>query len=254
MNPVLAEVVRNLRDAVGSDSIMHSILQSKTCHFTQTEDEVIWQLREGIASGKHWYIALLEAIGQWSTSEEVVDGRNYKYLIDGEAFDWLLLVERLCWAVGSMLPINEKETLLFHGKPPLHLTSGEFKKIVGDMKYRQSLNYFYGITAEEALLQAVEDEVRKERRTYGDNNQQKITDEANRRVYGIIQKELFKLFQREKNYHRNCSINLTQLKEFTYWLFKYRLKRSEKARIGSDTEKALKWLKNNGFYSVCGNQ
>ena len=33
------------------------------------------------------------------------------------------------------------------------------------------------------------------------------------------------------------------MKEFTYWLFKYRLKRCEKARIASDTKKALDYLK-----------
>ncbi len=233
---------------------MNTILQAKTYHLTQPDSEVIWQLKKDITNGKHWYIAMLEAIGQWGTAEEVVDGRNYKYLIDGEAFDWLLLVERLCWAAGNMLPKDEKEALLFHGKPPLHLTTGEFKKLIGNLKYKQHLNYFYGITAEEALLQAVEDEVRKERLTYGNNNQQQITDEAYHRIYGIVQKELFKLFQLERNHHRNCSISLTQLKEFTYWLFKYRLKQSEKARIGSDTEKALKWLKNNGFYSEDRNQ
>ncbi len=241
-------VEKNIKNAVGSNSIKNTVLQAKTSNLTQPEDKLVWQLKKDIISGKHWYIALLEAIGHWATAEEVLDGRNYKYLIDGEAFDWLLLVERLCWTVDSMLPEDEKETLLFHGKPPLHLTRDEFKKLIGNLKYRQYLNYFYGITAEEALVQAVEDEVRKERLTYGNNNQQQITDEAYRRVYGIVQKDLFKLFQRERNYPRNCSINLTQLKEFTYWLFKYRLKQSEKARIGSDTEKALKWLKNNGFY------
>jgi hypothetical protein len=36
---------------------------------------------------------------------------------------------------------------------------------------------------------------------------------------------------------------LTELKEFTYWLFKYRLRQSDKAKVASDTKKALGQLK-----------
>ena len=32
------------------------------------------------------------------------------------------------------------------------------------------------------------------------------------------------------------------MKEFTYWLFKYRLKKCEKAKIASDTKKAIEYL------------
>ena len=219
--------------------------QTKASPLTSPEDEVIRQLKEDIAAGKHWYIALLEAIGRWEAAEEVVDKQSYKYLIDGEAFDWLLLAERLCRAVNSLLPEDEKMTLLFHGKPLLELTADEFKKLIGSHKYRQQLNYFYGITAEEALLQAVEDEVRKERHALGRNNEQDIADEAFHRIYGNTQQELLNLFRREKGYRRNRSISLAELKEFTYWLFKYRLRHCEKARIGSDTKKALDWLKRN---------
>ena len=224
---------------------MNTKLKTKTAPLVSPEDKVIRQLKEDIAAGRHWYIALLEAIGRWEVAEEVVEGRSYKYLIDGEAFDWLLLVERLCRAVNSLLPEDEKIALLFHGKPPLELGAGEFKKLIGSHKYRQQLNYFYGITAEEALLQAVEDEVRKERHALGRNNEQDIADEAFHRIYGTAQQELLNLFRREKGYRRNRSISLAELKEFTYWLFKYRLRHCEKARIGSDTKKALDWLKRN---------
>ncbi|MCJ7769652.1 MAG: hypothetical protein MUO92_04155 [Dehalococcoidales bacterium] len=224
---------------------MNTKSQTKTTPLTSPEDEVIRQLKEDIAAGKHWYTALLEAIGRWEVAEEVVDGRSYKYLIDGEAFDWLLLAERLCRAASILLPEDERIALLFHGKPPLELGAGEFKKLIGSHKYRQQLNYFYGITAEEALLQAVEDEVRKERHSLGRNNEQYIADEAFHRIYGNTQQELLNLFRQEKGYRRNRSINLAELKEFTYWLFKYRLRYCEKARIGSDTKKALDWLKSN---------
>ncbi|MFH1662636.1 MAG: hypothetical protein ABH934_01765 [Chloroflexota bacterium] len=224
-------------------------IKPQTTHLTSPEDKVIRQLREDIANSKHWYIALLEAIGRWDLDEETADGRDYKYLIDGEAFDWLLLAERLCRAVDNLLPEGEKVALLFHGKPPLELAAGEINKLIGDQRYRQYLNYFYGITAEEALLQAVEDEVRKERFALGRKNEQDITDEAYNRIYGSTRQELLKLFRQEKSYCRSRSISLTELKEFTYWLFKYRLKHCEKARIGSDTKKALEWLKRNASSS-----
>jgi len=125
--------------------------------------EVIRYLEQAITGGKHWYIALLEAIGSWKAAEETHNGRTYRYLIAGEAFDWLLLAERLCETVDGLLPDDEKTALLFYGKPPLDLTIEEFKELIGSSKYHQYLNYFYGITTEEALIWAVQEEVRKER-------------------------------------------------------------------------------------------
>ena len=43
------------------------------------------------------------------------------------------------------------------------------------------------------------------------------------------------------------SRSLSELKEFTYWLFKYRLKHNDKERVASDTRKALKWIQQNGL-------
>jgi hypothetical protein len=224
---------------------MNTKLQTKSSPPVPAEGEVIRQLKEDIAAGRHWYPALLEAIGRWPVAEEAVAGRSYKYLIAGEAFDWLLLAERLCWAVDGLLPGDEKTALLFHGKAPLELTADEFKKLIGSHKYRQYLNYFYGITAEEALVQAVEDEVRKERQALGKNNEPDITDEAFRRIYNLTQPELLRRFRSETGYRRCRSISLTELKEFNYWLFKYRLAHCDKARVASDTKKALGWLKKN---------
>jgi len=39
------------------------------------------------------------------------------------------------------------------------------------------------------------------------------------------------------------------MKEFTYWLFKYRLKHCDKARVASDTKKALDWLNGRNAFS-----
>jgi hypothetical protein len=211
--------------------------------------EAIRHLEQAITSGKHWFIALLEAIGLWTDGEETYNGRHYRYLIDGEAFDWLLLTERLCEAVDDLLPEDEKIALLFHGKPPIRLTKAKFKELIGSAKYRQYLNYFYGITVEEALILAVQEEVRKEKRTLGYNNEHNLVNEVYQRIYGATKATLLKRFRREKGYPQLHSTSLTELKEFIYWLFKYRLEHCDKARVASDTKKALEQLDEDHFPS-----
>ena len=204
--------------------------------------EALRHLEQSIVGGKHWYIALLEAIGLWKTAEENYNGLTYHYLIDGEAFDWLLLAERLCQKADGWLPENETANLLFNGKPPLELTNSIFKELIGNTKYRQYLNYFYGVTVEEALILGVREEVRKEKRTLGLNKELDYDNEVYQRIYGATKTALLKRFRRQKGYRQLKSIGLTELKEFTYWLFKYRLKQCDKSRVASDTKKALQQL------------
>ncbi len=211
------------------------------------DNEAIRHLEQAITGGKHWYLALLEAIGLWDAAEESHHGRAYHYLIAGEAFDWLLLAERLCQTVDSLLPDTEKTALLFYGEPPLNLPAEKFKELIGNAKYHQYLNYFYGITVEEALILAVEEEVRKERWISGYYKEKDTTNEAYRRIYGATNAILLRRFRRDRGYPQLKSISLTELKEFTYWLFKHRLKQCDKAKVASDTKKALDWLKSKGF-------
>jgi hypothetical protein len=205
--------------------------------------EAVSHFKQALASGKHWYLALLESMGLWSSASEDYHERNYRYLIDGEAFDWLLLAERLCETVDGFLPEDEKNALLFHGIPPLALNSIEVKQLIGDKKYGQYLNYFYGITVEEALSLAVHEEIFKEKTARVLDRASDSTDELYLRIYDALRDELLTQFRRDKGYQHLKSTSLTELKEFTYWLFKYRLKRCEKARIASDTKKALTYLK-----------
>jgi hypothetical protein len=205
---------------------------------TRSNIEAIRHLEQAITAGKHWYLALLEAIRLWTKSEETCNGRHYRYLIDGEALDWLLLAERLCGAVDDLVPEEEKLALLFQGRSPLRLSKEKFKELIGAAKYRQYLNYFYGVTVEEALVLAVRGEVRKEWRASG-YKEQNLLNEVYQRIYGATRTTLLKRFRREKGYPQLKSISLTELKEFTYWLFKYRLSNCDKARVASDTKKAL---------------
>ncbi len=207
----------------------------------------IRHLEQAIANGQHWYLALLEAIGLWETAEEILDGRVYHYLIAGEAFDWMVLSERLCQAVDSLLPEDEKNAFLLSGKPPLNPPAEQFRELIGNVKYHQYLNYFYGITVEEALILVAQEEVRKERWISGLGKDKDTSNEAYRRIYGATNATLLRHFRRGKDYPQLKAISLTELKEFTYWLFQYRLKQCDKARVASDTNKALKWLKRKGL-------
>lgn len=204
--------------------------------------EAVDYLKRSIADGMNWYITLLGSIGLWTSAEEDCGDRTCKYLIDGEAFDWLLLAERLCEAVDGMLPDEEKNALLFQGIPPVELSAEEVRELIGDLKYRQYLNYFYGVTIEETLLLVVQEEINKERHVLGLRSKSEAPDEAFGRIYGVDKNVLLKSFRKEKGYKQPDSITIAEMKEFTYWLFKYRLKKCEKAKIASDTKKALEYL------------
>ncbi|MCK4723761.1 MAG: hypothetical protein KAT75_10670, partial [Dehalococcoidia bacterium] len=129
---------------------------------TEADAKAIEHLKQAVANGTHWYLALLEAIKLWSSAEEDYEGRHYRYLIEGEAFDWLVLAERLCQEISELIPEKERIDLLFFDRPPLELTQDRFRKLIGPAKYRAYLNYLYSILVEEALISAVVDEVRKE--------------------------------------------------------------------------------------------
>jgi hypothetical protein len=159
----------------------------------------------------------------------------------------MVLAERLCEAVDGLLPPGEKLAFLFYSELPPDITAERFKELIGAERYRQYLNYFYGITVEEALLCSVRDAIRKERRVSGLAHDQDPIDEVYRRVYRQGRDELLREFRREKRYPQRRSTGLLEMKEFTYWLFKYRLKNSDSARMASDTRKALDWLAANGF-------
>jgi len=199
----------------------------------------IQHVREAIAEGKNWYLALLEAIRLWRSPEEDYNGRHLRYLIDREAFDWLVLAERLCEEVDGFIPEKELIDFLFFDRAPIGLAKEEFEELIGNAKYQAYLNYLYGILVEEVLILAVVGEIRKGRRALGLTKDDGVVDEAYQRLYGSDQQELIERFRKGKGYPRRKSISLSQLREFTYWLFKQRLKRCDKSCVASDTKKAL---------------
>ncbi len=204
-----------------------------------TEEDPIAYLRDRIAEGEHWYTAMLRSMSRWSLAEKTIDERRYRYLIGGEAFDWLLLAERLLDEIDGDVPAEEREALLFHGHPPLEMDEEEFQDLIGTPKYQAHLNYLYGVTVEEALQQAVEDEVAKEKHGYVFSFEDRGDSTAFLRIYGKSQAELLGLFQKDRGLPPTDLLKLGDLKEFTYWLFKYRVKTCDGARVASDTRKGL---------------
>ena len=204
-----------------------------------SDDEALVFLREAIASGEHWYVAVLKTMARWSQAEETLDGRRYRYLVGGEAFDWLVLAERLIDELDGDTAVEEREALLFHGEPPIEIDEEEFQALIGTPKYQAFLNYLYGVLVEEALQQAVEEEVEKEHHGHVWARLDAEGATAFGRIYGRSQVELLREFQRERGMEETDRLDLGELKEFTYWLFKYRVRSQEGERVASDTRKGL---------------
>ena len=206
---------------------------------TNTQPEAISHLRRSLELGHDWPVAVLEAMALWTAPEEEFQGRRLKYFIEGEAFDWLLLAERLCKSVDDLLPRREVEELLFTGQFPASFDNTRFKDLLGVEKYRGYLNYFYGVTAEEMLQAAVEREVLKRHISNGYRHRKDLSEETYDVIYRAPRSELREKYWEEKGLPAEESMTLTESKEFTYWLFKYRLDHSDKAKTASDTRKAL---------------
>ncbi len=201
--------------------------------------DAIASFREALTRGDDWFDALLGAISGWQAPEEEVAGRTYRYLIGGEAFDWLLLAERLCEDADGSIPSEEKEALLFFGRPPRELEDEEFREAIGPAKHRAHLNFLYGVTVEEALQLVVADEIAKERHSriweLGDS----LDDQVFERLYGHNQQEMLATFRESRSLPASDEILYSDQREFVYWLFKYRVSQSDPARVASDTRKAL---------------
>jgi hypothetical protein len=228
---------------------------------------IIAELKRSVAAGEtHWFFALMQAVREWPLAQEQVRNREYRYLIGGEAFDWLLLAERLCDEIKGLIPDEECEALLFRNRLPEEVDENDVERLLG-AKHRAHLNYVYGVRVEEALQLAVADEVYKERfgsRVWDKNGH--LDDEVFQHLYGATRAELFAEFRlalrssrsngrsRKKpppsgNGHGlhnddrvDGQISLADLTEFTYWLFRRRVTSSEPARVASDTRKGVAML------------
>lgn len=203
-------------------------------------DETILRLRQSIIAGQHWFDALLEAVRRWRVAEETIGDRHFRYLMGGEAFDWLLLAERLLDEVPDLVPRAEREALLFEGKWGIPLEDQEFADRIGPAKHSAHLNYLYGVLVEQALQLSIEEEIHKA--AYARVWDVRDDESMHERVYGKSRQQLIVQYYEETGTLLRNRISYPDLQEFTYWLFKLRLRRQDKARVASDTRKGLAQL------------
>jgi len=201
------------------------------------------RFREQLELGEPWYPALLGVIGRWVAAEEDVGGVLYRYLIAGEAFDWLRLAERLLEAVGELVPVEEAERLVLFGLPPDggEAQGEEFARSIGTQKHRGHLNFVYGVVVEEALLLSAERELQKAGSLSGSSGGP-VDVAAYERVYGKSFPELAVMYRAESGAMLGERVRVPDLQAFTYWCSKYRFRMGEPARVASDTRKALALL------------
>ena len=211
--------------------------------YVAQDSEWLKYLRKSLTLGQHWTEALLQTIGLWTLPQEVFQGREYKYLIMGEALDWLVLAERLSHDIAGYITEMELEDLLFMGVMPNTVTQEVFRSLIGPTKYRAHLNYWYGVIVEEALQLATEEDVRKRHRSlcYPDNED--LVEEAFKLLYNKSRHELLQEFTICHDIAGAqddiLELTLSDYKAFTYSLFKMRMKMWDPARLASDTKKGI---------------
>lgn len=199
-------------------------------------------LRTAVEEGRDWPTAMLEAMAVWELPDETYSSRRFTYFFAGEAFDWLTLAERLSFEIEELVPPHEIEHLLFDGRFPQPIEEDSIKDLLGVDKYRGYLNYYYGVIVERAIQLASELEVEKRNAGRGVVYSSDNADEAFARIYRASELDMLALFREETGAKAKRYVSLNESKEFTYWLFKYRMKASDQAKIASDTRKGLDQL------------
>jgi hypothetical protein len=205
-------------------------------------EEVVFRMRQAILSGDHWFEALLDGVARWRVPSEDIGTRTFHYLIRGEAFDWLLLAERLLDEVPDLVPTAERDALIWENRWPLEIDDHEFAARLGKVKHSAHLNYLYGVLVEEALQLSIEEEIHKEGRSRAWGTDLRADETMYQRVYGLTREDLFAAHYQETGVLLRHDVAYSDWKAFTYWLFKLRLKRQDKARVASDTRKGLAQL------------
>jgi hypothetical protein len=213
----------------------------------QEATAAITRLKTELApSTNDWKLTVLETIAEWPLASENLAGEQLDYLIGGEAFDWRLLAQRLLSECGSDIDGDTwwdwlTDPVLFAG-----FEEPEFMRAVGVDKFRAHLSFFYGVTVEQALLAAVEEEITHRRVAAGRPLSDSSMELAYETLYGNTRDQLWEVFRiesgiqaaREGWRHRD-EHSLGSEDAFTYWLFKLRMERSDPAKIASDTRKGL---------------
>ena len=216
----------------------------------KTNAETISRLQSAVLLtgpvGDTWKMAVLAALAAWPTAQEQIGDEIYVYLIGGEAFDWQLLAKRLLLECEAEIDRDVwwpwiTEPVLFAG-----FEESDFMRAVGVDKGRAHLSYFYGVTVEQSLVAAVEEEVTHRRIGAGRALSDYSLGLAYAMLYGNTRDQLWEVFALEdgtrsarEGWRHRDEHTLGSEDAFTYWLFKLRMERSDPAKIASDTRKAL---------------
>jgi hypothetical protein len=67
----------------------------------------------------------------------------------------------------------------------------------------------------------------------------RTVESVHERIYFATEAELLKRFRAERGLPDRHSLSYHELKEFTYWLIKYRLRECHRAKVACDTRRAL---------------
>lgn len=199
---------------------------------------LIQELKSKIENGINWEKAVVDCISDWDINEEFYRGYKYKYWINNEAFDWMTLTERLGSAIKSYLNKKKYHELIFTGLLPNKSSYEYMKKVISKNKLSQMRNFYYGIIIEDLIY------IQKSQQ-YLKNSLNDINDyDGYEEIYGKNINLLFQQFAKNIKFTKQSTINLYTYKEFIYWLFKFRIKNSEKTKVASDTNLSIKLAKN----------
>ena len=217
-------------------------------------EDLLARLRERVADpSADWRRAVVEAMARWPLARESVGERRFVYLIGGEAFNWRALADRLIEACCEEAPEAEREEMLTGSGLPANMGEDEWMRTLGVEKYRAHLNYVYGVTVEQALQVAVQEEICKRNVGNGYMPGETECERAYERLYGSGLTELWAEFREEVpgSPHSGSGADEHALAdgpvsgcvadgdEFAYWLFKRRVAKADPARVASDTRKGL---------------
>ena len=209
----------------------------------QKEQEILRQLKRDLKNGEDARRSLLSASAKWSLSEEVIKDAHHCYILAGEAFDLVSLMSRLAGDCEGVIPREDLADAVFVDEYALIMLNETLRMELGSVKYNQYLNYFYGVLLEEILIFATEDEVKKMYTSNGFRNVDKETDIAFSRLYGANERTLLDRYCAELGYGPiKGDMTVTRKQEFTYWLFKFRMRSAEPAKAASDVSKALTYM------------
>lgn len=231
MTPAPAAAARNTSTAAANSHpttkgsiIFLMVVKNRKAHLLREETRN--KLRQEVASGRCWYIALLKIVASCADEER---------LIDEEAFDLWGLARKMALEVRDIVPEYELEIFL-QGRLPIKLSGEELANIIGPKVYSYHLNFFYGVVVEDALIHLTQNEILREGFFLPKHN---LRDEAYLKVYGLTRGELTQLFIAKRGHSPSQE-------ELYYFGFKYRLSHTEKEKLASDTKKALLWLERKG--------